>query len=305
MTFQRSDPCSTRHTNGVCTLDDQTIYLKQVNMNTRTDYSNILKELGKQIEAGLTPQEILGWVRNQSEIEKLNYAQVDLLDHGYVRPIEFWGSDERIIESARQSTDGGFVSWGPYEDHLKGDMGLLSYLYRNKHSTPFEFSGLTIEVQAPIMVFREWHRHRTQSYTEMSARYTPLPDLYYMPTQERLLINATVSNKQAGRADDAAELTVSAAEEFRKSLGELYSISETLYQEALRQGIPKELARCGMPVGHYSRMRATANLRNWLAFLTLRMDMKAQWEIRMYAQEVAKILRKVFPRTMELFDEKN
>lgn len=272
-------------------------------MSARVNYTTILKSIAARVEAGYSPQEILAWVRDQSEIEQLDYAQVNLLDHGYVKPIEFWGSDERIIESARQSTDGGFVSWEPYEDHPKGDMGLLSYLYKNKHSTPFEFSGLTIEVQAPIMVFREWHRHRTQSYNEMSARYTPLPDLYYMPTEERLLINATGSNKQAGRADDAEELTPAAADEFRRALGELYNISEILYQEALRQGIPKELARCGMPVGHYSRMRATANLRNWLAFLTLRMDMKAQWEIRQYANTVGTFIEKQFPRTWELFVE--
>src|SRR5690606_14996334 len=98
--------------------------------------------------------------------------------------IEPWGSDQRIIESARMSTDGAFRGWGTPDE--PGDEKLLKFLYENDHSTPFEMAGLTIEVQAPIFVFREWHRHRTQSYNELSARHTPLPDLYYMPSLERV-----------------------------------------------------------------------------------------------------------------------
>ena len=83
---------------------------------------------------------------------------VNVLDHGYVKFVDSWGSDEQIIAAARQSTTGGFVSWEPYQGHPRGDLGLLEYLYTHKHMTPFEMAGLTIEVQAPIFVFREWHR---------------------------------------------------------------------------------------------------------------------------------------------------
>ena len=94
---------------------------------------------------------------------------MQVLDHGFVTLIESWGSDERIIEAARMSTQKGFEGWGPKEDGSAGDEKLLGYLYRNNHATPFEMGGAVIEVQAPIFIFREWHRHRTQSYNEMSA----------------------------------------------------------------------------------------------------------------------------------------
>lgn len=251
---------------------------------------------------------------------------MQILDHGYIRLVEYWGSDERIIEAARMSTDKGFLGWGEWhclncgshDEDLKagdncqecgslrvewqhGDEKLLKYLYSNKHATPFEMAGMVIEVQAPIFVFREWHRHRTQSYNELSARYTPLPDLNYIPTVERLMLNSK-TNKQAGVVAGAEELTEEYAEVYRSMLEVMYSEQEELYQIALRRGVPKELARIHLPVARYSRMRASANLRNWLAFLTLRQDPKAQWEIRQYANALNSLLVDKFPRTMELFN---
>lgn len=253
-----------------------------------------------------------------------------VLDHGYVKLVEGWGSDARIIEAARMSTDKGFLGWGPlcskcgikmvrtldgaspadyehgdqkgcaHDADKPGDEKLLAYLWNNKHATPFEMAGLVIEVQAPIFVFREWHRHRTQSYNEMSARYTPLPDVNYVPTVERLMLNSK-TNKQAGTVKGAAELTELAAGAYRNRLTSMYDDQERLYQEALAAGVPKELARIHLPVGRYSKMRASANLRNWLAFLTLRMDPAAQWEIQQFAAEVGEIIAQTFPRTWTLF----
>ena len=522
-----------------------------------------------------------------------------VLDHGYVKFVESWGSDERIIEAARMSTDKGFLGWGPKHDETcarwlallenklhtgtdctcggpkPGDEKLLKYLWDNKHATPFEMAGMVIEVQAPIFVFREWHRHRTQclvgdtkitcvtpngttfkrtiaeifqlkhggvvdtapskhrngtskagtsvwrearrknpwrtrvlpncqqrllrvldeqtglftvaamadvwesgvkpvfrlktsactvtasaehpfftkrgwvkmkglrvgeqiarmgkvaaserpippalrqgigvwtsmmrtrlitgthnscylchkrfpsaaleldhvvpvtqdlkraldtenlkpacvtchrsktneeqpsrvgmtrrgvrwetvnalpiyvgemmtydievdgphhnycandlvvhnSYNEMSARYTPLPDVNYVPTVERLMLNSK-TNKQAGTIKGAEELTVEKAELFRAFLERSYKNSQAGYEKALADGVPKELARIHLPVGRYSKMRASANLRNWLAFLTLRMDPAAQWEIREYANAVGELIAERFPRTWELF----
>jgi thymidylate synthase (FAD) len=247
-----------------------------------------------------------------------------LLDHGYVKFIESWGTDESIIEAARMSTDKGFLGWGPFackasihttsqvsstEDctvchgsgSVPGDEKLLAYLYKNAHSTPFEFCGMTIEVQAPIFVFREWHRHRTQSYNEMSARYTPLPDLNYIPTAERLLINSK-TNKQAGTIAGADELTEEGAKDFQQSLERVYKEQQALYERALNMGVPKELARIHLPVGRYSRMRASTDLRNWMAFLTLRNAPTAQYEIRVYAEAVHTLLHQKFPRAMEIYD---
>lgn len=217
---------------------------------------------------------------------------IDVLDHGYLKLVDSWGNDEAIIEAARMSTNKGFQSWDT-------DAKLLKYLYEHKHMTPFEMCGLIVEVQAPIFVFREWHRHRTQSYNEMSARYVPLPDVNYIPTIERLMILGG-SNKQAQGVGNI--LHRNEAEIFQRDLQKSYMEAEIQYQHALNNNIPKELARLIIPVGRYSKMRASANLRNWLQFLTLRMAENAQWEIRQYANAIGEIIALQFPRTWELFN---
>lgn len=239
---------------------------------------------------------------------------IKVLDQGYVQLVETWGSDDRIIEAARMSTNKGFQGWGyvcpdfPHDSKcrckgtgkISGDEKLLAYLYNNKHSTPFEMAGLVIEVKAPIMVFREWHRHRTQSYNEMSARYIPLPDENYVPTPERCVPKDANGNKQA--ASVGANIpTLNDVALWIEKLKSVYSKAQEVYESGLDIGIPKEIARLPVPVARYSRMRASANLRNWLAFLTLRMNPAAQWEIRMYANAVGKLIENKFPRTWELF----
>jgi thymidylate synthase (FAD) len=253
-----------------------------------------------------------------------------VLDHGYVREIEHWGSDERIIETARMSTNKGFRTWEPYvectkcsgwllstekDDDVslcsrggphnwrsvpKGDFGLLSYLHNNAHATPFEFAGLVVEVKLPIFVVREWHRHRTQSYNEMSARYVPLPDENYVPSLERCMV-VNAANKQANAVQGADVLTHEGVIQWLSALEHAYEVSERAYQFGLQIGVPKELARLSVPVGRYTKMRAQANLRNWLAFLTLRSAPNAQWEIRQFADVVGRIIAKTYPRTWELF----
>lgn len=236
--------------------------------------------------------------------------RVEILDHGYLELVESWGSEERIIEAARMSTGKGFLGWGPAYTQgvaaepigVPGDEKLLRFLYENHHATPFEMAGLVIEVKAPIFVFREWHRHRTQSYNEMSARYTPLPDENYVPSVVRLLLNSK-TNKQAGTVAGSEELNADSARRFRHLLQCAYEEAEELYQIALGLGVPKELARIHLPVGRYSRMRASANLRNWLAFLTLREAPGAQWEIRQYAHALSALVAAKFPRTHALYVE--
>lgn len=225
-----------------------------------------------------------------------------VLDQGYVKLIEGWGSDESIIEAARMSTGKGFAGWGTDEEH--GDEKLLAFLYNNKHATPFEMGGVVIEVKAPIFIFREWHRHRTQSYNEMSARYVPLPNENYLPTVDRLMVgaNTATTNKQAQGSGKV--LTIDAALEWLAKLQDSYDLAQEVYEDGISIGIPKELARLPVPVARYSRMRASANLRNWLGFLTLRQASAAQWEIRGYANAVGEIIAERFPRTWELFNRK-
>ncbi len=224
---------------------------------------------------------------------------MNILDHGYVKLIETWGSDERIVEAARMSTNKGFLGWGPDADGKPGDEKLLRFLYENKHATPFEMAGMVIEVQAPIMVFREWHRHRTQSYNEMSARYTQLPDLFYVPEPERITAQSK-KNKQSSGTEELDPVIVSA---FRESLQQTQRESYERYEWAIKNNVPRELARLHLPVSIYSRMRASANLRNWIAFLTLRMEAGAQWEIRQFANAVAELVAQNFPKTYNLFSE--
>lgn len=248
-----------------------------------------------------------------------------VLDHGSVELIETWGSDERIIEAARMSTGKGFQGWGPVHDQYcgmnqypesdlcscnpkQGDEKLLRYLYEHKHLTPFEMAGMIIEVKAPIFVFREWHRHRTQSYNEMSARYVPLPDENYLPEVENLMNRAIAAqqsgNKQAGAVNAKGDpIEEEDLLNWLTVLNQSYLRAQAAYEMGLKLGVPKELARLPIPVARYSRMRASANLRNWLQFLTLRMDPAAQWEIRQYANAVGALIAETFPRTYNLFDQ--
>ena len=238
-----------------------------------------------------------------SEPQASSLKPLPLLDHGYARLLESWGSDEAIVASARVSTQKGFQGWGDSEK--PGDEKLLRYLWEHRHTTPFETAGATIEVRAPIFVFREWHRHRTQSYNEASARYAPLPALDYVPEVQRILglHEPRPATRQAGALAGAELLTADNARRWQARTRELYAELEEHYQLGLRIGVPKELARITMPVGRYSTMRASANLLNWTRFLALRLPDSAQWEIRVFAGAVAEILSERFPRTMALFGE--
>lgn len=185
-----------------------------------------------------------------------------------------------------------------FEDYPTGDFGLLDNLWRHKHATPFEMCELALEIQAPIMVFREWHRHRTQSYNEFSARYAQMPDLHYLPSPERIQKQAA-HNKQ-GSAEAADHGTA------HQILAELERQQEEVYETYdawVGNGIAKEVARLNTPVSRYSKCRAKTDLRNWLAFCNLRMRPGAQWEIRQYANIVADIIKTLWPKVWSLFEE--
>lgn len=218
-----------------------------------------------------------------------------VLDHGRIELIQHWGSDELIVESARMSTNKGFKGWDADEKFLK-------FLWDNNHHTPFEMAGAIFEIKAPIFVFREWHRHRTQSYNEMSARYVPLPDENYVPSIQRIVEAIDKARSTRNVQEQAINPAIDRPETTQALFRDYYNRAELQYQHLLNGGLPKELARLVLPVGRYSKMRAGANLRNWLAFLKLRQADNAQWEIRQYADAMAAILANKFPRTMENFN---
>lgn len=219
-----------------------------------------------------------------------NVYKKEVLDHGFVRLVDFMGNDLSVVRAARVSYD---AAWRAGEDQ-GSDARLINYLWRNHHSTPFEAVTLTFEVKAPIFVLRQWHRHRTWSYNEVSARYTELPNEYYVP-------EATVIGVQSKTNKQARDINADPSldnEDMRQSLRAVRQHNEEafkLYGSLLKSGWPRELARSVLPVATYSHMFATVNLLNLMKFLTLRCDAHAQYEIRVYADAMRDLARIVAP----------
>ncbi len=226
--------------------------------------------------------------------------KIPILDHGYLQLVESWGSDERIIERARMSTGKGFQGWGTPDK--PGDEKLLRTLLHSDppHTSPFEFSGMTVEVECPAVVVWQWVRHRTLSYSILSGRYTEMPETDYLPTVDRIMRDGG-KNKQAGPAKGAVKLTEDAAAYWLVSLDQCYRVQQATYKAGLAAGIPKELARLCLGFGRYTRMSVSGNLLNWLKFTRLRNHGDAQGEIRDYAEAVCGVLAALFPRTWDLF----
>lgn len=209
--------------------------------------------------------------------------EVRVLDHGLVRLVDSMGSDLSVVRAARVSYA---AEWRAGENE-GSDNRLINYLWRNKHTTPFESVTFTFEVKAPIFVFRQWHRHRTWSFNELSARYRELPAEYYVPKPENVGVQSK-DNKQ-GR-DLTAENHVAS-----DIIGVACANAFVMYKKLLDAGTPRELARSVLPVATYSHMFATVNLLNLLKFLTLRCDAHAQYEIRVYAEAMRDLARSIAP----------
>lgn len=216
---------------------------------------------------------------------------VNLLDHGLIRLIDSMGDDLSIVRNARVSYD---AEWRAGEDS-GSDTRLIGYLYKNGHNTPFEAVTVTFEVKAPIFVFRQWHRHRTQSYNELSARYKELPEEFYIPDVGQITTQST-DNKQMRTAEQHPE-----AESFRELMRISNEHSFETYRDLIKHGCPRELARSVLPVGTYSHMFATANLNNWFRFLGERLHPHAQYEIRVYAEAILTSLELIAPVAVRAF----
>lgn len=215
---------------------------------------------------------------------------------GYVRMIETWGSDERIVESARMSTDGAFRGWGTPEN--PGDEKLLRYLWEHHHATPFEFAGAHVEMQVPVFVLRQIQRHRAASYNELSARYVEIEEGFWTPTPEDL--RAQPAGKGQG---GEGKLSPRKAEAAARLIEFTQRNAFSNYKALLEAGVCREQARAVLPMGTITRCRMSTNLRMWLHFLGLRLDPHAQEETRVVAEGIASMLSGAFPRTMALFDE--
>jgi thymidylate synthase (FAD) len=227
-------------------------------------------------------------------------SRMDVLDHGYVRLIDSMGNDLSVARAARVSYD---AAWRAGEDQ-GSDARLIRYLWNHHHTTPFEAVTFTFEVKAPIFVFRQWHRHRTWSFNELSARYRELPEEFYLP-DPALIGQQSASSKQArdiGEADDV--LLLKRANQVLAAESAVKMAFET-YRKLLADGWPRELARSVLPVCTYSHMFATVNLLNLLKFLTLRCDGHAQYEIRVYADAMLEMIRPIVPACLAAWEEKH
>lgn len=209
--------------------------------------------------------------------------RIHVLDHGYVELIDSLGDDLRVSNSARV-----------FEEEWRGndDVRLIRHMMSNRHTSPFEHVILTYKVKAPIFVFRQWHRHRTWSYNEISGRYQELPEEYYIP-------DALVIGKQSESDRQSRDINAVQDEDYmHKVRSAMYSHNKDafrLYRTLLSQGVPRELARTILPLATYSIMYATVNLHNLLHFLDLRLDKHAQWEIQQYARAMLELARSVAP----------
>lgn len=219
---------------------------------------------------------------------------VRVLDHGFVRLVDSMGSDLSVVRAARVSYD---AAWRAGEDQ-GSDRRLIGYLWRNAHTSPFEAVTLTFEVKAPIFVFRQWHRHRTWSYNELSARYRELPEEFYLP-DPALIGEQSKDNKQA-RTIGEGDVEKRAREVERLKL--VCQDAFRLYEFLLGEGWPRELARSVLPVNTYSHMFGTVDLLNLLKFLTLRCHSHAQYEIRVYAEAMCELARQVAPVSVEAWE---
>ncbi len=193
-----------------------------------------------------------------------------------------------IVRAAR-------VSYAGEPRHDGSDERLIGYLMKNAHTSPFEAVQFTFEIKAPIFVFRQWQRHRTWSYNEVSARYTELPEEFYVPEVKQITTQST-SNKQMRTAEPHPR-----AEEFRTLMNVECSNAFMLYKILITEGCPRELARAVLPTATYSRMFASVDLHNLFHFLRLRLHDHAQYEIRVYAEAIYKIIEQIVPIACRAF----
>lgn len=224
------------------------------------------------------------------EAEEILDTSYPVLDHGFVRLVDYLGGDARIVQAAR-------VSYGPGTKSVRDDTRLINYLMKHGHTSPFEQVVLTFHVKAPIFVMRQWARHRTARTNEISGRYSVLPEEFYMPDGLRL---QSADNKQ-GSLDQILppEESDRLVEQMDSSRQEMYK----LYQDMLDKGVAREIARTVLPISLYTEIYWQIDLHNLFHFLRQRLDRHAQYEIREYARVMADIAKKVAPIAWDAFEE--
>lgn len=224
--------------------------------------------------------------------EALLDQRIDVLDHGFVRLVDYLGGDARIVQSAR-------VSYGEGTKTVREDRALIDYLLRNRHTSPFEQVILTFHVKMPIFVARQWIRHRTARVNEISGRYSVMRDEFYLPRPDEVRFQDGL-NRQ-GSSD--AEVPAALRERVIAALHEAQRRTYGEYEQLLEDGIARELARIGLPLSLYTEMYWQIDLNNLFHFLRLRLDWHAQYEIRAYGDAIGRCVQAVAPLAFEAFEE--
>jgi thymidylate synthase (FAD) len=234
-------------------------------------------------------------------LEDILYEALPVLDHGFVRVVDYMGDDAAVVQAAR-------VSYGKGTRRISEDAGLINYLMRHRHTTPFEMCEIKYHVKLPIFVARQWIRHRTANVNEYSARYSILDNEFYLPAPEHLGVQSTANRQGRGDALTGAEAK-RVMDLLKEDAERTYAHYEDMLNEGEdgkprdpgRQGLARELARMNLTLNFYTQWYWKTDLHNLLHFLSLRADPHAQYEIRVFAEAMLDTLRRWVPITYDAF----
>jgi thymidylate synthase (FAD) len=224
------------------------------------------------------------------EADALLDKEFKVLDHGFVRLVDYMGSDESIVQAAR-------VSYGEGTKKVTEDRGLIRYLMRHKHTTPFEMVEFKFHIKLPIFIARQWIRHRTANVNEYSGRYSVMKEEFYLPQPEEIRYQSKVNKQGRSKKEVPDNVKQDILEYFKKTTDETYA----KYLEHVDMGLARELARINLPLSLYTEWYWKIDLHNLFHFLRLRMDPHAQMEIKVYADIMGMMTEKVCPLAYEAF----
>jgi thymidylate synthase (FAD) len=234
-------------------------------------------------------------------LEEILFTPLPVLDHGFVRVIDYMGDDAAVVQAAR-------VSYGKGTKRVNEDRGLIQYLMRHRHTTPFEMCEIKYHVKLPIFVARQWIRHRTANVNEYSARYSILDNEFYLPAPEHLAVQSTSNRQGRGNSlppDEAARVLDLLREDsmraYRDYADMLNEDESGKVVDESRSGLARELARMNLSLNFYTQWYWKTDLHNLLGFLSLRADAHAQYEIRVYADAMIETLERWVPLVAEAF----
>ncbi|MGL9682200.1 MAG: FAD-dependent thymidylate synthase [Wolbachia sp.] len=225
------------------------------------------------------------------EIDEILYEEHKVLDHGFIRVVDYMGSDGAIVQAAR-------VSYGKGIKQISQDEALIRYLMRYQHTTPFEMCEIKFHVKLPIFVARQWIRHRTANVNEYSARYSILDNEFYIPRPEQVAKQSDNNKQGGGEAFDSHT-----SKEIIDSLTNDSNLVYSHYDKFIQQGVAREIARINLMLNNYTQFYWKIDLHNLLHFLKLRADKHAQYEIRVYAEVMLDIIKKWVPMAYSAFVE--